>query len=138
MLLRSELRDCDVHLELLRSTELHMSGVRPAGLDDALSLLAHDRRRSATMFAERLSRFKPGRFRRLVHDLADAADRLHLESPERSLLEAEARTREVETRLRTVASDSPTTPEALHELRLAVKALRYAREALAEIGRAHV
>jgi exopolyphosphatase / guanosine-5'-triphosphate,3'-diphosphate pyrophosphatase len=129
-----ELRDCDVHLELLRSTELQMNGVRPAGLDDALSLLAHDRHRSAAMFAERLGRFKPGRFRRLVHELADAADRLHLESPERSLREAEARTREVETRLRTVASDSPTTPEALHELRLAVKALRYAREALAAAG----
>ncbi len=135
--LRSEaggIRDCDVHLELLHALSAAPRTRRPAGIADAQLLVTSDREHLVTSLQQRLQAFKQRQFLKLAEQLASHIEDHHQANPDDAASTAALRARLVFEQLRTIAASSPSTPEAFHRLRLAVKAFRYAREALATAG----
>ncbi|MCX5689153.1 MAG: CHAD domain-containing protein, partial [Planctomycetota bacterium] len=135
--LRSEaggIRDCDVHLELLHALDAAPRTKRPAGIADAQLLISSDREHLVISLQQRLDQFKPQRFLKLAEQLASHIEDHHQSHPDDAASTAAMRAKLVFDQLRTIAASSPSTPDAFHRLRLAVKAFRYARESLATAG----
>ena len=125
------IRDCDVHLELLSAAAVVSRTKRPYGIDDAIHLVRQDRANTLESLLGKLRGFKAGRFLRLAELLSTHIDDYHQSQPDRAAALAGSRARAAFERLVAAAALAPSTPEAFHQLRLAVKAFRYSREALA-------
>ena len=125
-----EVRDCDVHLRLLEELDAAQHNRKPEGLIDALSMARDDRVRANAGLRDHVDSFRLGRFRRQALELADGIEAFHAAAPDASIEHLRANVNRCRERMDAAGRVSPSTPTAFHELRLAVKAWRYAREAL--------
>ncbi len=129
-----EARDCDVHLRLLEELDGARRDRKPDGLIDALAMTRDDRIRAGASLREHVDAFRIGRFARHAQALIAGIESCHAESPEGSVEHLRANVARCRETLESAGAVSPSTPSAFHELRLAVKAWRYAREALEFVG----
>lgn len=120
------LRDTDVHAELLGALR-GPGGARLAGIEEVLRWLARDRTLARQRLAEALHSATPERVRRLARALEASED----ESAARPIgAVARERIAEMARRARAASGADLGEMEALHELRLAIKDLRYGLEVL--------
>ncbi len=129
-----EVRDCDVHLRLLEELDAAKPARKPHGLIESLAMARQDRERANAALRDHVDDFRIGRFVRDANDLIAAIESAHASSPEESIEHLRANVSTCRQRLDAAGRVSPSTPAAFHELRLAVKAWRYAREALEFVG----
>lgn len=129
-----EVRDCDVHLRLLEELDRARQDRKPAGLIDALAMAREDRVLANAALKDHVDAFRMGRFLRDANEMVAAIETAHAAAPEGSVEHLRTNVASCRRRLDAAGRVSPSTPTAFHELRLAVKAWRYAREALEFVG----
>ncbi|MBS0197656.1 MAG: CHAD domain-containing protein [Planctomycetes bacterium] len=115
-------RDCDVHAALLRSVQGRAGESAPAAIAEALSLIDHDRRLAGHALHDLLLARGPRTLRRAARRVRES---VRFSSPASGRI---THTSTAGARVQEAAAADLSNPAALHELRLACKSLRYARE----------